>query len=227
MLQARWLCLLMVLSLLSPLPALAAAQYQEVDELEVNDILQSTQVDLDGDGSPEWVEICVVTSDDMGRTDQLRVRNAQDQIIWKGPVYLSGQAFDPKKLWLGSWHFGMSSVSLVQDLNQDGQIDLLAVVPQSDVRPVSWRFFSWMGQGFVFVESGYLLESQPGVFDWTAEVQDRQTWVHQLTNRNGLLIAEIWQAKSDGSIYTGEANMQVTATGLAVIKWLKTMSKSW
>lgn len=204
--------------LLTPMHAFA----QEEDDLEVNDVVKSFDVDLDGDGVDESVAEQVCAADDQGHSDRLVVRNADGDVIWQGPALDIHKGYKDDQPMFGAWPFGVSEVSVVADLDEDGKVELLAPAPQSDVRPTTWRLFGWNGKAFTHLVSGYLVEETDGEFNWSQK--PGKSWVSGLELKNGQVIAEITQDQKKEGMFSGKALMAVTEDGLSVRRWLVSLS---
>lgn len=206
--------------LLTALPGLA-----QEDEFAVDSLVQSFEVDLDQDGQAESVQVRVAEVNGMGRSDQIVVVNSSGDVLWKGPVLEPNTGFDNEQPIFGSWHFGVSEVNLVADLNHDGVVDLLGPAPQSDVRPQAWRQFSWTGQGFEFVAMGYLIQTAPEDFTWTNNINAGDTWIKGLEMQDGELVAHLWKVTKTGEMYYGQAVVSVSSQGMAFERWIETLSE--
>ena len=209
--------------LLAPLPGLAQ------DDVEVNSVLKAFDIDLDGDGSKESIELQVASTDENGHSDQLRVRTADGELIWQSPLYEPGSGFNPKEPVFGAWPFGISDISVVTDLGDDGVVDLLARAPQSDVRPTSWRLFRWEENAFVIFGIGRLIETQSGSgqFDFLPQDADGTTWVNELKLDGKNFLAEIYALQANGDMHVGQAQLALNNDGMKVLKWVKKPVKAW
>lgn len=197
------------------------ATQAQTDWPELNAIYQSFKIDLNRDGKPETVEVKAVQVGEAGYTGQLFVKNAAGTVIWQGPRYEPGRdSIDADELYFGSWPVGEGRVSLVQDLEGDGKVDLVMGAPQSDLRSRTWRIFTWNGKGFVFSDKGSLVETKPnsGQFSFVNRVVTQGSWVDQISLSGKDLIAEIMIVKA-GDWKAGSAKMQVNPEGMRLLNW--------
>lgn len=209
--------ILTVTFLLAPLQVFA-----QTDQVKVNDVIKTFLVDLNGDGDSESVQLQVCAVDDEGYTERLVVKSAGGKLLWQGPVLDIRKGYQDKQPMFGAWPFGVSEVSLVADLDEDGIVELLAPAPQSDVRPTVWRLFAWKGNRFVHIVSGYLSEETEGEFNWSQH--PGKSWVSGIQIKNGQVIAEVTQDQKKDGMFAGEALMVVTDDGLSVRRWLTSLS---
>lgn len=216
------LYLFTAVNMFSQMPALT----QEL-EPEVNSVLQTFSIDLDDDGIAESIELHVASKDEESRTDQLQVKNAQGDVLWMGPVYKQDAEYDNTQPYFGAWPFGISDISLVTDLGEDGVIDLLARAPQSDVRPTTWRLFQWDQRAFESYNIGRFIETKTGsgLFSWESEETDGNTWINQLKLDGPNFSAEIYALQKNGELHIGQAQLALDKKGFRLIKWLKKPSK--
>ncbi|MGE3725589.1 MAG: hypothetical protein AB7I41_08570 [Candidatus Sericytochromatia bacterium] len=200
-----------------------ASQAQSEDWPEENQIYQSFSVDLNQDGKPEKVEVKAIRVGESGYTGQLFVKNPAGAVIWQGPLFEPGRdSIVDNELYLGSFPMGEGRVSLVQDLEGDGRVDLLMAVPQSDLRVRMWRIFTWNGKGFVFSAKGCLLEVKPGSgqFSFVERTAEQGNWVDAIRFEGKDLFAEILMLKP-GDLRGGIAKMKINADGMRLLNWVE------
>jgi hypothetical protein len=216
--QLKTLILLSALTLSLGLPAAAQSDFPEL-----NQVYQSFKVDLDKDGSPETIEVKAVAVDEESYTGRLIVKNAKGTLLWQGPVFMPKEGFVDSSLFLGSWPVGSSQVNLLQDLDSNGVVDLLATSPQSDVRPSTWRVFSWTGKAFAYVAKGNLVESEPesGKFNFIETDSADESWVQSIQREGKDLIGIIYVIQGESEAKIGRAKMKLNNNGMEVLEWLE------
>jgi hypothetical protein len=200
-----------------------ASQAQTDEWPEENQVYQTFSVDLTQDGKPETVEVKAVKVGEAGYTGQLFVKNQSGNVIWRGPLFEPGRdSIVDDALYLGSFPMGEGRVSLVQDLEGDGRVDLLMAVPQSDLRVRMWRIFTWDGKGFAFSAKGCLLELKPGSgqFSFVESSPEYGNWVDAIRVEGKDLLAEILMLKP-GDLSGGKAKMKINEEGLRLLSWLE------
>lgn len=181
---------------------------------------QEIKADLTGDGVPEriaWTKFAETKTE--GEFYQLKVYSSGASLLWEGPA-----TADPENpLVFGSWHFGISLPEVAADIDGDGNIELLAPAPVSDVSPVWFRILRWTNGRFSPVRQAVLLESpnQPGTFPWSQSKANGGTWISSFEGAepNGRFRVKVFRYNGGSRAETGVAVVEITANGFRVVQW--------
>jgi hypothetical protein len=200
-------------SLLFLLILTVAARAQE--QPKAGQVYQSVQVDLNGDGKPEKVGLIAYGHAPVGFFGRLTVWDSGGKVWWRAPVAKTPD--DPFAF--GQWEYGSSSLEWV------GAQELISAKPQSDVRPTTFRRFSWTGSAYRPLANQYLLATSEDSFNWSRPFQwdgvKPLTWVSSL---NQQLAGEVLAYRSGGMTQTGSAQLQAAPTGMKVVRWLRALA---
>jgi hypothetical protein len=216
MMRTSLLCLL-ILAALSP--GLLAQDFEWPTEGQA---YQRFQVDLDGDGSLETVALVAYRVEEASYFGQLMVNRADGQVLWAGPK--PADPGDP--LAFGAWDWGVAGLEVVGDLDRDGRIEVLGALPQSDVRPATFRVLRWNGSAFRKAFSRCLVESpaNSGRYQWTRPSDQYQglRWIgsFQSTARDGTCVAQVYDTRNSGC-RLGMALVAPDAQGFHVVRWIE------
>lgn len=210
-------------SLLALLPALLLACPLGAEEMPSRPLA----ADLDRDGSPErisWSRFAETKQE--GEFFQVQVHDAGGRLLWASAKVLD--TLDP--LVFGNWHFGFSLPELVADIDGDGQIELVAPAPQSDVSPTSFRVLRWRDGQFQPLDSGMLLESPPasGHFPWSRGDQWQGTWIasFQAVEPDGSLRVEVFDYQGGAEPRQGIARVTPARGGFQVRDWPQPLQRN-
>lgn len=205
---------LIALMLLLTVPALAQAEWPTEGQ-----VVQRLQVDLDRDGRAETVGLVAYDVGESSWFGQLVVLGPDGKTLWKGPR--PKDAADPMAF--GSWDWGAATLELAGDLDGDGKVEILGALPQSDVRPATFRVLRWTGQAFKPAFSRSLIESSGGRYPWVPfrDPVAPMRWVGSFESqgRDGTAVAQIYQMKAD-SVQLGTAVLAPDAKGFHVVRWI-------
>lgn len=157
------------------------------------------QADLDRDGVPERIGWRRIASDsETGVFHQVVVTGSDGKALWKSPEIMNPD----EPLAFGEWDFGSALPEMAGDLDADGQVEMLASTPQSDVSPATFRIFRWTGTAFELTKTAALTGpgKQGATFEWTATPHESQFWVQEwlgMSAEGGSIVKLL--ALSDGS----------------------------
>jgi len=180
--------------------------------------------DVDGDGNDEILVWQKVATKEVGDFYRLSIYRPDGTLLWHSPP--SESIDDPYAF--GSWDFGESLPEVLIDIDGDGQAELLAPAPASDVSPVFYRIFGYNGRALVARRPGVLLRSRrnPQRFIWVNPVpKDRpvQTWVSRLEPGGSPMEAIAQVVRSDGgeSIQMGKVRLRFDRYGAQIVGWIE------
>ena len=180
------------------------------------------RADIDRDGKNETVAWKKFASVDLGDYYQLFVIDDDGSLLWEGPKKQDYE--DPLVFFY--LDFGLSLPQLLMDVDQDGFMELLAPMAQSDVSPTYFRKIRWRGSYFEPLLSSALMQSasQPKHFGWKTTLKSYGTWISKLAPYgNGLVKANVMKYKKNESVRTGTALIKFDRKGATVERWLKHM----
>jgi hypothetical protein len=185
------------------------------------EVYASVQVDLDGDGEAEEVQLLSygVTADQQFY-GQLQVADIDGNVLWTAPR--AGNPFDPYAF--GGWHIGFSGLDMVGDLNSDGTVNLISARPVSDVRPPTYRRFAWTGKEFVTQGTGTLIESpkNSGRYRWSQDDTLRPgRWISgfEAFMANRTVVVNVTQYVNNSSVLHGRASVVADDNGFHIVRW--------
>lgn len=181
------------------------------------------RADIDRDGKEETVAWKKFASVDLGDYYQLLVIDDDGSLLWEGPKKQDYE--DPLVFFY--LDYGRSLPQLLMDVDQDGFVELLAPMAQSDVSPTYFRKLRWRGSYFEPLLSNALMQSasQPRHFDWKTTQKSYGTWISKLTPYgNGLVKANVMKYRKNGGVRMGTALIKFDRRGATVDRWLKPMS---
>jgi hypothetical protein len=179
--------------------------------------------DIDSDGKVETIGWKKFASTDLGDYYQLLVIDDEGSLLWEGPK----EKDDGNPLIFFSLDFGVSMPELLIDFDNDGFIELLAPVPQSDVSPTYYRKLRWRGTYFEPLFSNALMLSalRSDQFVWRTTSQSYGTWVSKLAHQgSGLVKANVVEYTKNGSFQVGQALIRFDREGAKVERWLQPIS---
>ncbi|MBN9417400.1 MAG: hypothetical protein J0I12_18275 [Candidatus Eremiobacteraeota bacterium] len=179
-------------------------------------LYQSVQADLNGDGKPEKIGLVAYGHFPAGFFGRLKVWDSSGKLLWQAPAVKTPQdayAF-------GNWEYGSSTIEWV------GGNDLISAKPQSDVRPTTYKRFRWTGTAYVPNGVGYLLSNDNSdTYTWTKPFEwdgmKPLNWIVSLAK--GQQDSNVMAAHGDQYL-SGSAELQPTATGFQVTRWLKKLT---
>lgn len=201
---------------------IARAEDREFRDYRAGEICRSITASLNGVDGMCRIDAKVYQAGEEGMFCCLIVTDSRGRVIWK-----SHEKADPADpFFFGGLIYGDSLPQIAGDINGDGKAELIAPAPVSDVRPVTFRVFSWDGKAFhpLFSKT---LPAQSGSRDsyrWTAPGQMTGRWIHafdRLTGK-GRAEVEIWECRDGSSkVPKGTAAVEAEAGGFKIVKWLK------
>lgn len=83
--------------------------------------------------------------------------------LWASPRV----ATNDLELSFGTWADGNGLPILFDDIDSDGQVELIAMVPKADMTPTRYRLFRWDGQRPVLLRTASLVRDENAAFRWT------------------------------------------------------------
>ena len=175
--------------------------------------------DIDQDGKKETIAWKRFASVDLGDYYQLLVIEDDGSLLWKGPK----EKDDENPLVFFALDFGISLPQLLIDFDQDGYMELLAPMAQSDVSPTYYRKLRWRGNYFEPLLSNALMMStrDKNRFTWKTTLKSYGTWISKLSPyRDGLAKATVTQYNKDESVRTGVALIKFNRQGAVVYRWI-------
>lgn len=182
--------------------------------------------DLDGDGHEERVRWEPIDSADGDTYFSLVVVDHEEHVLWTGPMEKS---LENSYVYFKS-HFGSSLPQLLMDIDNDGQMELLAPEPQSDVSVTFFRRLRWKNEAFRALASSALLwkdETKP-VLTWQDEEASYGTWVSKFgsVTEDGQVQAAITRYLENGEWRGGIALLRFSPTGATIEKWIHPLSEN-
>ena len=193
-------------------------------EFSSANLLNSTlKGDIDGDGRNEIITWNKFATSDLGDFYQLKIYDNNGQLLWQGP-----KVEDTENPYIfGRWDFGESMPEALIDIDNDGQAELLAPSPTSDVSPIYYRIFSWNGRRLVNRRPAVLMRSKKDLnhFIWVNPYPGDGTqgsWVSSLEQGNSAqdAIATVTQMQANGNSQEGKARLFFNSYGAKVLKWI-------
>ncbi len=185
--------------------------------------------DIDGDGSEDVLVWRKSGSGEVGDFYQLSIYGKDGRLLWQSPV--SRNSDDPYAF--GSWDFGESLPEVLVDIDGDGQAELLAPAPASDISPVYYRIFGWNGHRLVPRRPAVLMCSREGTnrFVWVNPYPGDGTqgcWVSSLHpgGTAGEVDAELVRMSLGGGMRMGKALLRFDPYGAKAVRWIDPLSAS-
>lgn len=176
--------------------------------------------DIDNDGKIEKVIWKKFASADLGDYYQLLIIDDDGSLLWTGPKKKNYENL----LIFYSLDIGESLPQLLIDFDQDGSLELLAPMAQSDVSPTYYRKLRWKGSYFEpLIQNALMLSSSnSNHFVWKKTLKSYGTWISKLHPYKGNLVkAYITQYNKDESVNTGIAIIKFNRYGAVVQHWLE------
>lgn len=183
------------------------------------------QGDIDNDGKMETIAWRKFASTDLGDYYQLMVLDDDGSLLWVGPH--TADELNPMVFF--ELDTGSSLPQVLADFDQDGKVELLAPMAQSDVSPTYYRKLRWKGNGFeALMQNALMLQKGSRTrFEWKAVLRSSGIWVSKMAPAsNGLVRAEITQLGEDGSFASGEVLIQFVPGGALIRKVIAPLSSS-
>ncbi len=183
--------------------------------------------DIDGDGSDDVLVWRKSGSEEVGDFYRLSIYRKDGKLLWQSPK--SDNSDDPYAF--GSWDFGESLPEVLADIDGDGQAELLAPVPASDVSPVYYRIFGWNGHRLVPRRPAVLMCSREETnrFIWVNPYPGDGTegcWVSSLhpVDSNREAVAELTSLSPEGA-KMGRVRVRFDPYGAQIVRWIEPMSR--
>lgn len=176
--------------------------------------------DIDQDGKKETVAWKKSLTSDLGDYYQLMVLDDDGSLIWKA----SGKEDYEDPLAFYSLDIGESLPQVLTDFDQDGSVELLAPMAQSDVSPTYYRKLRWRGSYFepLLQNALMLSSSDSNRFTWKATLASYGTWVSKMAPYgNDLVKANVTEYSKDGSVRMGVALIRFERAGATVNRWIE------
>ena len=126
-------------------------------EPKAGQLYQSVTADLNGDSKPEKIGLVAYGHGPAGFYGRLKVWDSGGKLLWQAPAVKSSD--DPYAF--GQWEYGSSTIEWVSSS------ELISAVPQSDVRPTTFKRFRWTGSAYQPAGNAYLLQQSADSFTWT------------------------------------------------------------
>jgi hypothetical protein len=104
----------------------------------------------------------LVEVDDVESYAQVTI-SQNGSVLWSSPKV----EFHDHDFAFGTWYDGNGLPFLFDDIDGDGQPELLATVPKGDLTPTVFRVFRWDGQTLSLLRKSSLLRDHNGDFVWT------------------------------------------------------------
>ena len=218
--------LLMALTLLSA--GNLRAEYILPEEGDLDSIYE---VDLNGDGIKEKVAIKAyrVDNDSFTWFGQLVVFDYSWKTIWAGPKTNESWSSDP--LIFGSWEYGASLPEAVGDLDGDGNVEIIATCPVSDVRFTPFKLLRWNGKEFYSLYDNATLVQTPkdsGRYPWGNEDGYMGRYISGFSGMNddgtfNVFICDF----TEGDMKRGQAVVAPDSNGFHICRWLEAPNSSW
>ena len=183
------------------------------------------QGDIDNDGKMETIAWKKFASTDLGDYYQLIVLDDDGSLLWEGPQ----KADESNPLVFFALDTGISLPQVLADLDQDGNVELLAPMAQSDVSPTYYRKLRWKGNGFeALMQNALMLQKGSRTrFEWKSVLRSSGTWISKMKPYSSALIrAEISRLGKDGSFASGEALIRFISGGAVIQKVILPISST-
>lgn len=176
--------------------------------------------DIDRDGKEETIAWKKFASTDLGDFYQLLAIDDDGTLLWEGPK----EKAEANPYVFSSLDTGVSMPELLIDFDHDGNIEMLAPEPQSDVRPTYFRKLRWRETYFEPLLSNALMRQSPGSdrFIWKTTQASYGTWISKLAPYGkGMIKADVTEYNKDQSAKTGVALIRFDREGASVEQWLE------
>jgi len=179
--------------------------------------------DIDYDGKNESMELRSIGANDMGGFYQLIVKDDNGKILWKARASLDESS--PYSFFEA--HHGISMPEILVDIDDDGYMELVAPLPQSDVSPTYYRKLKWLGSRFDVMPSNALMMDNANRFSWKSTKAYQGTWVSGFVSvKNTLIKANVTSAIGD-SYKSGTALLRFDSKGADVVKWIRPLKSGY
>lgn len=176
--------------------------------------------DIDYDGKLEMVQWNKFTATDLGEYFQLRVIDDDGEAIWIGPKVQNCQ----HPFVFCAMDFGISLPEIFEDIDMDGNFELLAPEPQNDVSPTFYKRLKWINSSFQALPSAALMASSSNIesFKWRKSIKNDTIWISQLTKQiDGKIKADIIQYSGSANAQTASAIIKFDPKGAYIVQWIK------
>lgn len=209
--------------------SLASLALAQSDFPTEGQVYESVSIDLNGDLKPDKVGLRAYRVDDMSYWGQLHVWDSSGKVLWQAPKNNQdyGHAQGNETQLFGAWPWGISGLEAIGDLDGDGNVELVSTLPQSDVRPTTFRIFRWNGKAFTYIEPRQLFEKPlgSGKFVWGKPSNwngnTPTSWVSSFDYKAKGWVADITVAQSGGAMKFGKAKLGLTSSGFQVDAWME------
>jgi|GEM_PF-1462680 len=184
--------------------------------------------DIDGDGVEDILVWRKSVSKEIGDFYRLFLYRKDGKLLWQSPK--SDNSDDPYAF--GSWDFGESLPEVLADIDGDGQAEMLAPAPASDVSPVYYRIFGWNGHR--------LIPRRPAVLMCSREKRYRFVWVNPYPGGGtegcwvsslhpdeiaGEAEAVLVRVSPGGGMQMGKALLRFDPYGAKALRWIEPLSE--
>lgn len=194
-----------------------------MESIKKGDIYKSFLIDLNKDGKKEKIQIKVFSINDTGWYGSINVYDSSSELIWSGPE--NDKTIDPYVF--GSWDYGSSIPELIGDIDSDGNIELVAPEPVSDVRPVKFKIFRWDQKAFRFLFCKSLVENprSSAKYPWCETMQYSGRWISEFKKlvKKGECLVNITECSKDGVTKNGIADILSDSEGYHINFWTRNM----
>jgi hypothetical protein len=118
---------------------------------------------------------------------------AQGRILQNGTARWSSPRVETNDgdLSFGTWADGNGLPVLFDDIDGDGQVEMVAMVPKADMTPTRYRIFRWDGHSLMLLRRASLVRQEGGEFRWTEvdpEDESPKIWVDYFEGHTAHLV---------------------------------------
>lgn len=196
-----------------------AGNNDSIQPVKEGQTYRTFRVDLNSDGRPEQVVVKAYGVSGSDWFARVLVLDSSGKVIWRGPA--SKNTADP--LVFGNFEYGYALPELIQDIDADGKVEMIAGSPVSDVRPQPFRIFRWTGSKFVYLRTRTLMESSAGSgqFVWSQPGPPQGCWISELkAGKAGQgILADVFEYVNNRT-RGGKAELSATPSGFKVTRWV-------